>query len=96
MEDGIVEPSDEGVPQGGSISVVLSNLYLHYVLDLWFERVVKPRLQGEAYLMRYIDDFVVCFQYQTDVQHRKARELGTQSRPQHWRRPLSSTSKAVA
>jgi len=68
MEDGIVEPSDEGVPQGGSISVVLSNLYLHYVLDLWFERVVKPRLQGEAYLMRYIDDFVVCFQYQTDAQ----------------------------
>jgi len=37
------------------------NLYLHYVLDLWFERVVKPRLQGEAYLLRYIDDFVVCF-----------------------------------
>jgi group II intron reverse transcriptase/maturase len=68
LEDGSIEPSEEGVPQGGSISVVLSNLYLHYVLDLWFERVVKPRLQGEAYLMRYIDDFVVCFQYQTDAQ----------------------------
>src|SRR5262249_17410146 len=62
------EPSEEGVPQGGSVSVVLSNLYLHYVLDLWVERVVKPRLQGEAYLIRYIDDFVVCFQYQTDAQ----------------------------
>jgi hypothetical protein len=68
LEDGSIEPSEEGVPQGGSISVVLSNLYLHYVLDLWFERVVKPRLQGEAYLIRYIDDFVVCFQYQTDAQ----------------------------
>src|SRR6266849_6059087 len=68
LEDGIVEPSDEGVPQGGSMSVVLSNLYLHYVLDLWFERVVRPRLQGEASLIRYIDDFVVCFQYQVDAQ----------------------------
>jgi group II intron reverse transcriptase/maturase len=68
LEDGVVEPSEEGVPQGGSISVVLSNLYLHYVLDLWFERVVKRRLQGEAYLMRYIDDFVICFQYQADAQ----------------------------
>jgi len=38
-------------------------VYLHYVLDLWFERVVKPRLRGEAYLVRYIDDFVLCFQY---------------------------------
>src|SRR5215475_1324045 len=54
LEDGNIEPSEEGVPQGGSISVVLSNLYLHYVLDLWFERVVKPRLQGAAYLIRYI------------------------------------------
>jgi RNA-directed DNA polymerase len=56
LEDGEVHPNDEGTPQGGSISVLLSNLYLHYVLDLWFERVVKPRLQGEAYLVRYIDD----------------------------------------
>jgi group II intron reverse transcriptase/maturase len=65
LEGGVVEPSEEGVPQGGNISVVLSNLYLHYVLDLWFERVVKPRLQGEAYLIRYLDDFVVCFQLST-------------------------------
>jgi RNA-directed DNA polymerase len=68
LEDGSIEPSEEGVPQGGSISVVLSNLYLHYVLDLWFERVVRPRLQGEAYLIRYIDDFVVCFQSRADAQ----------------------------
>jgi RNA-directed DNA polymerase len=44
LEDGAVHPSDEGTPQGGSISVLLSNVYLHYVLDLWFERIVKPRL----------------------------------------------------
>jgi RNA-directed DNA polymerase len=68
LEEGVIERNEEGVPQGGSISVVLSNLYLHYVLDLWFERVVKPRLQGEAYLIRYIDDFVVCFQHQADAQ----------------------------
>jgi RNA-directed DNA polymerase len=68
LEDEIITPSVEGVPQGGSVSVVLSNLYLHYVLDLWFERIVKPRLQGEAYLVRYIDDFVVCFEHRADAQ----------------------------
>jgi RNA-directed DNA polymerase len=67
LEDGDIHPNDEGVPQGGSISVLLSNVYLHYVLDLWFERVVKPRLRGEAYLVRYIDDFVLCFQYREDA-----------------------------
>jgi len=45
---------------------LLSNVYLHYALDLWFERVAKTRLRGEAYLVRYIDDFVVCFQFRED------------------------------
>jgi group II intron reverse transcriptase/maturase len=67
LEDGEIYPNDEGTPQGGSISVLLSNVYLHYVLDLWFERLVKPRLKGEAYLVRYIDDFVLCFQYRSDA-----------------------------
>jgi group II intron reverse transcriptase/maturase len=67
LEEGRVEASEIGTPQGGSISVLLSNIYLHYVLDLWFERVVRPRLKGEAYLIRYIDDFVVCFQYRADA-----------------------------
>ena len=67
LEDGQVYPSEEGTPQGGSISVLLSNLYLHIVLDLWFERVVKSRLRGEARLVRYIDDFVICFQYRSDA-----------------------------
>jgi RNA-directed DNA polymerase len=72
-------PNEQGTPQGGSISVLLSNLYLHYVLDLWFERVVKPRLRGEAYLVRYIDDFVLCFQYRADalrVQQVLSKRLG--------------------
>jgi group II intron reverse transcriptase/maturase len=79
LEDGEVHPNEEGTPQGGSISVLLSNVYLHYVLDLWFERVVKPRLRGEAYLVRYIDDFVVCFQYRSDavrLQEALRRRLG--------------------
>lgn len=79
MEDGAVHPSEEGTPQGGSISVLLSNLYLHYVLDLWFERVVKIRLRGEARLVRYIDDFVICFQYRADalrVENALRRRLG--------------------
>jgi group II intron reverse transcriptase/maturase len=67
LEDGEVHPSEEGTPQGGSVSVLLSNVYLHYVLDLWFERVVKPRLRGEACMVRYIDDFVLCFQYRADA-----------------------------
>lgn len=46
---------------------MLSNVYLHYVLDLWFERVVKVQLKGEARLVRYIDDFVICFQHQSDA-----------------------------
>lgn len=67
LEDGKVYSSEEGTPQGGSISVLLSNVYLHDALDLWFERVVKIRLRGQAHLVRYIDDFVICFQYRSDA-----------------------------
>ena len=79
LEDGEWHPNEEGTPQGGSISVLLSNLYLHYVLDLWFDRVVQPRLKGEAYLVRYIDDFVLCFQYRENalrVQDALRKRLG--------------------
>ena len=68
MEDGEFAESEIGTPQGGSISVLLSNLYLHYVLDLWFEKAIKPRLKGECYLVRYIDDFIVAFQYKDDAE----------------------------
>lgn len=67
MENGEIRASEVGTPLGSSISVLLSNVYLHYVLDLWFEKVVKPRFQGEAYLIRHIDNFIVCFQYCSDA-----------------------------
>src|SRR5215470_13459707 len=53
---------------GGEASPVLANVYLHYTLDLWFHKVVKPRCQGEACLIRYADDFVCAFQYQGDAE----------------------------
>jgi len=56
MEDGLVQASDEGVPQGGNLSPLLSNVYLHYTLDLWFERRFKQTCRGEAYYFRYADD----------------------------------------
>ena len=68
LEDGVIEPSAAGVPQGGSVSVVLSHLSLHDVLDRWVARIVKPRLHGEAYLVRYLDAFVVCFQHRADAE----------------------------
>ena len=68
MEEGEFTETEVGTPQGGSISVLLSNLYLHYVLDLWFEKAIKPRLKGECYLIRYIDDFIVCFETKEDAE----------------------------
>lgn len=68
MENGVVLRTEEGLPQGGPISPTLANVYLHYVLDLWFERRVKKDFQGEAYLTRFVDDFVVCFQYKRDAE----------------------------
>jgi group II intron reverse transcriptase/maturase len=73
-EDGNVTVSDEGTPQGGVISPLLANIYLHYVLDLWFEKVFRKSCTGTARLIRYADDFVVCFQYQMDAE-RFRREL---------------------
>ena len=68
MQDGVIVRTEEGTPQGGPISCVLANIYLHYTLDLWFEKKVKPRCRGEAYLVRFVDDFVVSFQYQRDAE----------------------------
>ncbi len=62
MEDGKLLDSEKGAPQGNGASPVLANIYLHYVLDNWFNVVVKRRSKGEAYLIRYCDDFVCCFQ----------------------------------
>ena len=62
MEEGKYLEVDRGTPQGGVISPILANIYLHYNLDLWFEKVVKKQLTGYAQLVRYCDDFIVCFQ----------------------------------
>lgn len=59
--------TEEGVPQGGNLSPVLSNIFLHYVLDLWFEKKIKPRIRGECHLVRYADDFIVMVRYADDA-----------------------------
>jgi RNA-directed DNA polymerase len=66
MEGGVVARNDAGTPQGGPLSPLLANIYLHYVLDLWFERRFKPSCRGEAILVRYADDFVVCFAHRDE------------------------------
>jgi RNA-directed DNA polymerase len=67
LEEGAVTRSEEGTPQGGVVSPILANVYLHAVLDVWFEREVKPRLQGDATLIRYADDFVIVFAWEADA-----------------------------
>jgi group II intron reverse transcriptase/maturase len=68
MEKGTMTYPAEGVPQGGSISPLLSNIYLHYVVDVWFEEVVKPRLKGRAFMIRFSDDVVMGFETQEDAE----------------------------
>ena len=67
MEEGALSHPATGTPQGGVISPLLSNIYLHKVLDEWFETTVKPRLQGAAFLIRFADDFVLVFQQEMDA-----------------------------
>lgn len=67
MEDGRVYRPESGVPQGGVISPLLSNVYLHEVLDRWFAEVVKPRLKGRGHLTRFADDFVMVFEREEDA-----------------------------
>jgi len=73
--DGQVLHPATGAPQGGIVSPILANVYLHYALDLWFHKVVRRRCRGEACLIRYADDFVCAFQYQEDAE-RFYQELG--------------------
>jgi group II intron reverse transcriptase/maturase len=67
LEGGQVTLPSAGTPQGGVISPLLANIYLHYVLDVWFEQEVKPRLKGRAFLIRYADDFVIGFACEGDA-----------------------------
>ena len=73
MEQGKYLDSEKGTPQGNGASPILANIYLHYVLDNWFDVIVKRQCQGECYLIRYADDFVCCFQNQRDAEVFKQR-----------------------
>lgn len=68
IEDGKTYATDSGTPQGGLISPIIANLYLHYVLDLWFEKIIREHCKGQAYMVRYADDFVCCFQFEEEAQ----------------------------
>jgi RNA-directed DNA polymerase len=67
LEDGSLTFPEAGTPQGGVISPLLANVYLHYVLDVWFAREVQPRLRGRSFLIRYADDFVMGFACEEDA-----------------------------
>ena len=67
LEDGVLSFPETGSPQGGVISPILANVYLHYVLDEWFAREVQPRMKGRTFLIRYADDFVMGFSHEEDA-----------------------------
>ncbi len=67
MPDGSTLKPLAGTPQGGVISPILANIYLHFVLDLWFDRKIKSKLKGRAMMIRYADDYVMAFQYRSDA-----------------------------
>jgi group II intron reverse transcriptase/maturase len=91
LEDGRLLTTQTGVGQGQVISPLLANMYLHYVLDEWFEDVVKPRLRGQAYEIRYADDAVLCFQYREDAEkvlavlHKRFEKYGLTLHPEKTR-----------
>lgn len=67
LEKGILKESTKGTPQGGNISLMLANIFLHYVLDEWYVKELKPKLRGQSYLVRYCDDFIILMQYQEEA-----------------------------
>ena len=88
MEDGVFSSTEEGTPQGGNISPVLANIYLHYALDLWFTRRFVRSCEGKARLIRYADDFLACFQFRRDAERFRAeldgrlKEFGLEVAPE--------------
>lgn len=69
FEAGRIVATEQGTPQGGNLSPMLSNIFLHYVLDLWFEKKVKPQTRGACHLVCYADDFICMVQYVSDAEH---------------------------
>jgi RNA-directed DNA polymerase len=86
----VLQPG-EGTPQGGPISPLLANVYLHYALDLWFTKVIQPKLRGRAQLIRYADDFVVLFARREDAEafgvllQRRLAKFGLETAPEKTR-----------
>lgn len=84
MENGVVVRSEEGTPQGGPLSPLLANIYLHYVLDLWFQMRIEPRITGCCALIRYADDVVAAFEHRVEAERflpmlrERFREFGLQ------------------
>src|SRR5215467_14410163 len=87
IDEGRLPVTEMGTGQGQVISPLLANIYLHDVLDEWFHQVVKPRLKGEAYEIRYSDDFILCFQFREDAEkvvkvlHQQFAKYGLQLHP---------------
>ena len=67
MENGYLTASEQGTPQGGIVSPLLANIYLHFVLDLWFEKIFRKSSSCFMELIRYCDDFIVCFESEKDA-----------------------------
>lgn len=68
LEEGKEYKTEQGTPQGGIVSPVLANIYLHYVLDLWFEKVIKKQCNGFVSMVRYADDYIICVRYVADAE----------------------------
>jgi group II intron reverse transcriptase/maturase len=69
IDSNLLVATEQGTPQGGNLSPILSNIFLHYVLDLWYEKRIKRQVRGACFLVRYADDFVCMIQYQDDARH---------------------------
>jgi hypothetical protein len=88
IDDGRLLVTKTGTGQGQIISPILANVYLHYVLDEWFEQQARPRLRGETHLIRYCDDFILCFQYREDAErmlqvlHKRFKRYGLTLHPE--------------
>lgn len=68
LQEGTYQPTEQGTPQGGIVSPILANIYLHYVLDLWFEVEAKKEIKGDIQLIRYADDFVIGLEYKEQAE----------------------------
>jgi len=78
LENGKVQKSKKGTVQGGTISPLLANVYLHYALDLWFEKVYRKKCEGYTRIIRYADDFITCFQEKADAERFEQELTGRQ------------------